>query len=526
VVADSDDILKIFGTETREIFYVAQENIEPLSETDFKLIRNRLVGDYYKGYDPLSGEYIPKEKYLFMFPDPHSNRTHSDSSHDQDKEKGKDSYSEVRARQQKETEELLVGIHGAFRDPLVLSHEAAKLSSVNSLPSNDFLRRFGGFFHSSKISTHSLPYPLAHILPLSFLPLSASVPPMSIPDLLLTARPPSLPTDLTTVPPSANSTSLPPSFSPPVSSSSSSSSPVSSIPLLSNSSLVYLLQTCATRAESETLTHIFWNLWMSSPSIDASRGLREGLNHLSRNNTNKARTYFQNALIHDPSLTEAYNKMATFESMEKHPVTCLKYSLQALQLIPSHYSAHAMTGISLLSMTKSTNSVRYQDALRSLTESLEFNPWSGWLATKLILLRTTSGRKIESVVKRRGTSSGGGGGGGGGSVRLVSSSEPKAATRQQEEKKEKTTGDDGITEEQNGSVTRTVASNSRTMQKKKGSLIEFDLIPESTEAEEEEEAEGEAEDEKKEGSKSKSEEGDQKKSEGEDDRNDSDKKTE
>lgn len=140
---------------------------------------------------------------------------------------------------------------------------------------------------------------------------------------------------------------------------------------------------------------------MSSSSVEASRALREGLNHLSRNNTSQALSFFQHALIHDPSLTEAYNKLATVESTEKHPVTSLKYSLQTLQHISCHYSAHAMTGISLLSMTKSVNSVRYNDALKSLTESLELNPWSGWLATKLMILKTTSGRKIESVVKRK-----------------------------------------------------------------------------------------------------------------------------
>lgn len=134
MIADSDDVLRIFGTETRESFYVAQENIELLEDSDNKLIRNRLIRDYYKGYDPLSGEYTPKEKYLFMFPDDRND-------------------SVIRNQQQKETHDLLVRIHGAFRDPLIQSHEAAKLSSVNTLPTNDFLKRFGGFFHSSKLTS-------------------------------------------------------------------------------------------------------------------------------------------------------------------------------------------------------------------------------------------------------------------------------------------------------------------------------------------------------------------------------------
>jgi tetratricopeptide (TPR) repeat protein len=421
VIADSDDIMKIFGTETREIFYVAQENMELLerNSAENKLIRNRLIGDYYKGYDPLTGKYIPKEKFLFMFPD------------DRKKDSVMEEQQQQLQQQEKETEDLLVRIHGAFRDPLVQSHEAAKLSSVNTLPTNDFLRRFGGFFHSSKLIfcfPSSSPY-LTNTL-------SALAP----------------------IPPSVSSSST---TTPITSSSSSPSSPSPSVPLLSNSSLIYLLQTCSTRAESETLTHIFWNLWMSSTSIDASRGLREGLNHLSRNNSSQARHYFQNALIHDPSLTEAYNKMATFESMEKHYVTCLKYSLQTLQLIPTHYSAHAMTGISLLSMTKSPNSVRYQDALRSLTESLEYNPWSGWLATKLILLRTTSHRKIESVVKRK--------------TSITTTTSSSGSGEQLKT----------VEPEQDGFVTRTTVTEGETSamksKKKKGSLIEFDLIPDSTE---------------------------------------------
>ena len=141
MIADSDDVLKIFGTETRESFYVAQENIELLESSDNKLIRNRLVGDYYTGYDPLSGEYTPMEKYLFMFPDDR-----------------KDSV--TRKQQQKETNDLLVRIYGAFRDPLIQSHEAAKLSSVKTLSTNDLLKRYAEFYHSSEFTSfvsHSHP---------------------------------------------------------------------------------------------------------------------------------------------------------------------------------------------------------------------------------------------------------------------------------------------------------------------------------------------------------------------------------
>lgn len=78
------------------------------------------------------GEYIPKEKYQFMFPD--------------DRE-----LSSEYKKQLEETQDILVGVYEAFRDPLVQSHEAAKASSVNTLPTNDFLKRFGGFFQQSMI---------------------------------------------------------------------------------------------------------------------------------------------------------------------------------------------------------------------------------------------------------------------------------------------------------------------------------------------------------------------------------------
>jgi tetratricopeptide (TPR) repeat protein len=218
---------------------------------------------------------------------------------------------------------------------------------------------------------------------------------------------------------------------------------------------MYLLQNCASRAESETVTHILWNIWMSSRSINASRSLKEGLNHLSRGNTKQAISCLHHAISCDPTLTEAYSKLAAIESTEKHPVTSLKYSLQTLQHISCHYGAHATTGISLLSMTKSVNSVRYQDAVKSLTESLDENPWSGWLATKLILLRTSPHRKIESVVKRKPSNH---------VVRIVSVSE------------DANTSTDEATVETIEPIAGTDATES--LGPKKGTLIEFDIIEE------------------------------------------------
>jgi hypothetical protein len=147
--------MKIFGTESREIFYVAQENIDPSADDGIdlitglrrqpsfsKLIRNKLLGEYYEGFDPLVGEYLPKRKYQFMFPDP---RPSSDTSADLS------AASPLSSTVDEEgvVQEALIKIYQAFRGPLLQSHEEAKTSSVYVLPSNDFLQRFGGFYPST-----------------------------------------------------------------------------------------------------------------------------------------------------------------------------------------------------------------------------------------------------------------------------------------------------------------------------------------------------------------------------------------
>jgi hypothetical protein len=146
--------MKIFGTDTRDIFYVAQENIDPIVDTydSFtcvkttfnKLIKNKLLGEYFKGYDPLTGEYLPKKKYQFMFPDPHPS---SDSSPDVGTHRQLAS-SSSHVDEEGIVHEALIRIFHAYREPLLQSHEAAKASSVYALPTNDFLKRFGGFYPS------------------------------------------------------------------------------------------------------------------------------------------------------------------------------------------------------------------------------------------------------------------------------------------------------------------------------------------------------------------------------------------
>jgi hypothetical protein len=211
---------------------------------------------------------------------------------------------------------------------------------------------------------------------------------------------------------------------------------------------------------------------MSTSSLTASRAFREGLNHLARSNTKQAISCLQSALIADPSLTEAYSKLAAIESTEKHPVTSLKYSIKTLQHISAHYGAHATTGLSLLSMTKSVNSIRYQDALKSLTESLELNPWSGWLATKLILLKTSSQRKIE-VVPTAGAAAGAAAAGGASGIKRKSNHVLKIISVSESEGEVTSTVPSGNETGIGGVEGGKVMKNSGT---KKGTLIEFDLL--------------------------------------------------
>lgn len=139
---------------------------------------------------------------------------------------------------------------------------------------------------------------------------------------------------------------------------------------------------------------------MTSTNITSSRYMREGIIQFSRLNYQNATNYFQAALKHDKELVEAYNKLATIESTQKHPISCIKYCIESIQLNPSHYSSHALLGLSLLTMSKSINSVRYHDSLKSFYDTITINPWIGWIVTKLILLNKSPPRKIESIIKK------------------------------------------------------------------------------------------------------------------------------
>jgi hypothetical protein len=130
VLADRSDVIKSFGSNmTRESFYVAQENILPLPPFHKKVIENNLISEYYTGYDPLSGEYIPKERFRFMFPNP------SPSPHILHERKDQE-------REDEETQSVLLECYDAIRLSLLKSHEIAKVESYDTLRQKESLKRF------------------------------------------------------------------------------------------------------------------------------------------------------------------------------------------------------------------------------------------------------------------------------------------------------------------------------------------------------------------------------------------------
>ena len=68
IIPDQPDCLRLFGS-TRESKYVAQDNLEPISDVEERAIDHEHLMAYFSRYSPSTGSFVPCEELAYIYPD-------------------------------------------------------------------------------------------------------------------------------------------------------------------------------------------------------------------------------------------------------------------------------------------------------------------------------------------------------------------------------------------------------------------------------------------------------------------------
>ncbi len=115
--------------------------------------------------------------------------------------------------------------------------------------------------------------------------------------------------------------------------------------VLDVSDLYPLMKHAVTREDALTLESALWRVWMSHSDPDISKALRLGVAHTQRGNFLKAMDAYTIASTLDPTFSEAHNKLAALHQQLKEYDNCLLRATQALSLFPNHFGA--LSGMAL-----------------------------------------------------------------------------------------------------------------------------------------------------------------------------------
>eukprot|EP00602_Paraphysomonas_sp_CaronLab_P009394 CAMPEP_0185037784 /NCGR_PEP_ID=MMETSP1103-20130426/32644_1 /TAXON_ID=36769 /ORGANISM="Paraphysomonas bandaiensis, Strain Caron Lab Isolate" /LENGTH=592 /DNA_ID=CAMNT_0027575915 /DNA_START=479 /DNA_END=2257 /DNA_ORIENTATION=- len=165
------------------------------------------------------------------------------------------------------------------------------------------------------------------------------------------------------------------------------------VPQLKLEHLLLLLKTASNRSEANVIENLLWVAWMCSENVDASRRMREAVALLSRGNSDQAFELFRKAADDDDTLTEAYIKLASICALRQEHASAVRYARKALKYQPKHYGAHAISGMALMAMKGRTRNI---DAMKAFQQSIDCNPWSGLISTKLVRLASEEGYVADS----------------------------------------------------------------------------------------------------------------------------------
>jgi tetratricopeptide (TPR) repeat protein len=299
--------MRSFGSAPREVYYVAQENIEPLDRRESVVVNNAQTLRFFKEYDIFSGSFVPKEKFLFPYsltgPDDASGGNGSAA----DKEREED-YRVI--------EQVLLRTYGQLEGALVSGN-------VGSNPRVDAVEEFRNSVVRKAKRKQSLGGPKKFTLP----------------------------------PPTAT-TSAP---------ADAEFEDVANTVWLRNGDLLTLLQAAPSRQAAHMIENMKWVCWMTNYHRLYARYMREGVSMLARGCSKEALDLFHGAMVLRPDEAETYNKISAISYVRQEFSGAIMNANLALKFDSKHYAASAMLGLSLLKTNRKQRTTIIDDIISVLT---------------------------------------------------------------------------------------------------------------------------------------------------------------
>ncbi len=131
---------------------------------------------------------------------------------------------------------------------------------------------------------------------------------------------------------------------------------------LRNNDLLSLLQAAPDRHSAHIIENIKWLCWMVASNRCFERYMREGVTQLARGRNEQALQLFKDAMALQPDQTEVYNKISAICYVKEEYANAISNANMALKFDSKHYAASAMLGLALLKTTN-RKSIRNRECL-------------------------------------------------------------------------------------------------------------------------------------------------------------------